>query len=90
MECERIGDETLSDLVRAPGLREPLLVGLGQGSRDARGGTVGLHPCIPKPHYFGDPLEAVRQTTSALAVLSCCSLGPAQRDVLRDFEFAVA
>ena len=69
MECERIGDETLSDLVRAPGLREPLLVGLGQGSRDARGGTVGLHPCIPKPHYFGDPLEAVRQTTSALAVL---------------------
>ena len=61
MDCERIVDETLRGLVSFLGLREPLLGGLGHGSRDARGGTIGLDPY--------NPTTALRQTTSALAVL---------------------
>ena len=57
VDCERIVDETICDLARVLGLREPLLVGLGHGSRYARGGTIGLDPCSPKPHHFEDPLE---------------------------------
>ena len=33
------------------------MVGLGRGSRYARGGTIGLDPCSTKPHHFEYPLE---------------------------------
>ena len=55
--CERIANETISDLVRVLGLREPLLVGLGHGKRYARGGTIGLDLRSPKTRQIEDPLE---------------------------------